>query len=176
MTYGSVTICMNGRRQFGSNGNTDWSESTGEMRTQSPSISVFWDDCFGSTAAPAAVSYSETATTFSVTYANVPRYTSGSSTGTVTLNFASGEITMTYGAVTTVGCLAGISPGNSLFVAIPAEINVSTAGTFTAAAALDPVYEIFTGTSPDFTDLSGLTFGFTPTGGVGVGPYMFHNP
>ena len=81
------------------------------------------------------------------------------------------------GTVTTVGCLAGISPGNSLFpTPVPAEINVSTAGTFTAAAPLNPIYEIFTGLSTDLTDLSGLTFGFTPTGGVGVGPYMFHNP
>lgn len=181
VTYTTVQICMNGRLMFGTTGTGDFSETTAEMRTQSPNIDMLWDD-WNPSATGATVTASENSTTFSVAYANCTRYTSsdGLSNATVTLNKSTGEITYTYGACNNMGGIVGVSPGNSLFSAtIPAEINMNVLTTFTATLALDPVYEQFANTTnagADPFDLQGATIGFTPTGGVGVGPYMFHRP
>ena len=174
----SMSVCMNARVMFGTNGNTDFSETAAELRTESPTINLFWDDPFPAVANGSSVVVTETLTSVAVAYNNIPRRTTteGFSNGTITVDKGTGEITLAYGACNTRGALAGISPGNSLFAVVPAEINLSAPGSFLAAAALDPIYEIMTGPTADPFDLSGLTIGFTPTMGNGVGPYMFHNP
>lgn len=56
---------------------------------------------------------------------------------------------------------------------------MSTLTTFTGATALAPIYEIMANTGlsgADPFDLANQTIGFTPTGGVGIGPYQFHRP
>lgn len=125
------------------------------------------------------VTASESATALTVAWNGSARYTTGNSTASVTLNKTTGEVTYVYGPCNSRGGIVGVSPGGSLFAVIPAEIDMSTLTLFTAATALDPVYEQMLAGSDggaDGFDLSGMTIGFTPTGGVGVGPYLFHRP
>lgn len=179
-TYSSVMVCMNGRLQFGGSGNSDFTETTNELRSQSPSINLFWDDLDPrpTSGSAASLTYIETATTFSVNYANVARYTvaDGSCTGSITLDKLSGEITMSYAYVNPRGCIAGISPGLSSYPSTPPEVDLGSAGVFLAGGMLQPIFELFSGPPADSTDLSFRTFGFTPQGGIGIGPYLFHHP
>lgn len=180
VAYTDVKIEMNGRLRFGTStsGAGDFSESTADLRTQAPSINLFWDDCFdpASTTAAANITIVENTSTLQVQYNNVPRYTTtdGFSNGSITLNKATGQITLSYGACNARGAITGISPGLSLFATVPAETNLSVAGSFTPASPLLPIFEQMTGPTGDPFDLSGLTIRFTPTANPQI--YTFSNP
>jgi hypothetical protein len=185
-----VRVCMNGRLMFGGTvGATDFSESTADLRTQSATVNFLWDDLSPENNG-ATVTFTETATDFTVSFNGAPEFTTtGSNTASATINFATGEITIATGTCSLSDALVGISPGNSLYplqsgtTPTNPEIDLSATAMFTAPDVFKPIYEIFGTATTGSTvvpltgahDLDGLTIGFTPALGM-TGPYTYHNP
>lgn len=188
-SYTQVRFEANGRLRPGNvttsgSGSGDFTESISKLRTQTPSLNLFWDDLDPRSSASPMGTFiiTESSTTLTASWNNVRRRSAaeGFSTGTISIDKATGVITMTYGACNNRGALVGISPGNNLYAADPAEIQMTGPTTFTAPTALSPIFEQMTNSSVtapvDPFDLGNDTITFTPLGGNGIGPYQFDNP
>lgn len=175
--YTSVWVNANGNLTFGSPSGA-FSESPAAMLSGPPRIAMAWDDHHPLVGG--SIDYTETATTFTVSFANVPAYTSGSNSYSVTLDKTTGAISMSYGTCTSWnGALAprstlvGISAGGGAGVAT--TIDVNTPSVVVAAQPADALFHWLNAGGAAW-GLDGQTITFTPTGGNGIGPYQFSNP
>ena len=147
--YPAVFVNSNGNLTFGA-GSTDFSETVGEFLSGPPRIAPLWDDL--NPGAGGMVVVSTTASTWTVSFQNVPEF--GGVTGnnfSVTLH-AGGAIDLAYGTTTHNDGLVGVTPGGG--AANPGETDLSAAA---ALSATGTTYEQF-GTGE--LDLGGLTLLF----------------
>lgn len=176
VTYSDLWVNANGNITFGA-GDGDFTESISEMEADLPRIAFAWDDHNPSSGG--TIDYVETPTDFTLTFNNVPAYTTGDNSYTVVLDKVSGLITMSYGTCTsfngTVGArsvLVGISAAAGAGIATPISVNL--VGSTLGGSPTDALYEYLNvGGAAWALDGDGLFF--TPTGGNGVGPYQFDN-
>ncbi len=148
--YTSVFVNSNGNLTFGS-GDTDFSESVGELLNDQPRIAPLWDDLSPNNGGEVTVEFGSGSAT--VSFVDVPEFIStGANTFSVTLE-SSGRITIAYGDVTAGDGIVGVTPGGG--AADPGETDLSAGGPFSAAGT---TYEQFTG---DF-DLDNQTIVFDP--------------
>lgn len=152
-TWNSVFVNGNGNLTFGA-GNTDFSESVGELLSGPPRIAALWDDLNSSSGGSVTAEW--TAGQLTVSYVNVPEYfATGSNTFSVTLH-ASGQVVVNYGAVNAVDAIAGVSQGSG--AADPGESDLSSGAVWPGSGT---VYERFTGVL-DPVDLDNLSLNFMP--------------
>lgn len=150
--WGSVFVNSNGNLTFGS-GDTDFSESIAELLADQPRIAALWDDLSPNNGG--LVTVEETATTWSVTFDGVPEFIStGANTFTVTLH-QSGQVDVSYGAVSALDGIVGVTPGNG--AANPGQSDLSSSPTW---PVLGTTYQQFTVGSP--FDLAGGALTFVP--------------
>ena len=149
-TWASVFVNSNGSLTFGG-GDTDYSESVYEFLGELPRIAGLWDDL----RPPSGGTITATAESDSLTIAfdGIPEYYStGSNTFSFTLH-SSGDVVITYGAVSASDGLVGVTEGNG--AADPGETDLSAASGLSADGT---TYELFTYGDP--FDLSGSTLIF----------------
>jgi hypothetical protein len=152
-TWSSVFVNGNGNLTFGA-GNTDFSESVAELLSGPPRIAPLWDDLNSDAGGQVTAEWS--AGQLTVSFNNVPEYfATGSNTFSVTLH-ATGQYTVSYGAVSALDALAGASKGTGS--PNPGESNLSTGAVW---PALGTTYELFTGAVDPF-DLDNLSLNFMP--------------
>lgn len=151
--YTSVFVNSNGNLTFGS-GDTDFSESVGELLNDQPRIAALWDDLSPNNGGSVFATFASGSLT--VTFDSVPEFVAtGSNTFSVTMA-ADGTVTIDYGSVTALDGIVGLTPGGG--VANPGETDFSAGGLFSASGT---TYERFTGSSDPF-DLDGATLVFDP--------------
>ena len=149
----SVFVNGNGNLTFGAP-NGDFSESIAELLSGPPRIAPLWDDLNSGSGGQVTAEWSVGQLT--VAFVNVPEFVAvGSNSFTVTLN-ATGQITISYGAVSALDAIAGVTQG--MGAANPGESNLSSAAVW---PALGTTYESFTGALDPF-DLDNLTLNFMP--------------
>ena len=151
-TYSSVFVNSNGNLTFGS-GDTDFSESVFELLNDQPRIAALWDDL--SPNAGGLVFVDSGASSFTVTFQDVPEFFA-TTTNTFSITFdASGAVSITYGAIASADSIVGVSPGNG--ATDPGATDLSAGGLSVSGVT----YEQFGFTSSTF-DLEGTTVEFTP--------------
>lgn len=151
-SYDTVFVNSNGNLTFGS-GDTDFSESVGELLSEQPRIAPLWDDL--SPNAGGSVMVEEDGDSFTVTFAAVPEFFTGNSnTFAVTLN-SDGSVQIDYGVIDASDGLVGVTEGGG--ATDPGGSDLSTAGTWPASGT---TYEDFNATGP--FDLEGSTLLFSP--------------
>jgi hypothetical protein len=149
----SVFVNGNGNLTFGA-GNSDFSESVADLLNGPPRIAALWDDL--NSGAGGQVTAEWAAGQLTVSFVNVPEFVAtGSNSFSVTLH-ASGQYTITYGAVSALDALAGTTQGSG--AANPGESNLSSAVVWPATGT---TFELFTGGADPF-DLDNLTLDFQP--------------
>jgi hypothetical protein len=151
--WNSVFVNGNGNLTFGAP-NGDFSESVAELLSGPPRIAPLWDDL--NSGAGGQVTAEWTAGQLTISFVNVPEFiATGANTFSVTLH-ATGQYTVSYGAVSALDALVGTSQG--LGAANPGESNLSSAAVW---PALGTTYEQFTGAIDPF-DLDNLSLNFMP--------------
>lgn len=157
VAYTDLYINSNGNITF-TGGDSDFSETTAEMLNNNPRIAPFYDDMHPGVGG--TVGWDEDANTVTISYCNVPAYTTGDNSAVVTLDKNTGVITISYGTCTSyaagTSCITGISAGGGLSAATGIDL---TAGNV-AAGANDAIFEVFT--SVNVFDLEFSTITFTP--------------
>jgi Bacterial pre-peptidase C-terminal domain len=149
----SVFVNGNGNLTFGAP-NGDFSESVAELLSGPPRIAPLWDDLNPGGGGQVTAEWS--AGQLTIAFVNVPEFiATGANTFSVTLH-ATGQYTVSYGAVSALDALAGTSQGNG--AANPGESNLSSAAVW---PALGTTYELFTGAGDPF-DLDNLSLNFMP--------------
>jgi hypothetical protein len=149
-TFESVFVNSNGNLTFGS-GDTDFTESAGEMLSDQPRIAALWDDL--SPNAGGEVSFSRSTNSFSVRFEDVPEFlNTGANTFDITLHRASDVVDFVYGAISATDGLAGVSCGGAITSGFEIEADLTA---LQAEADLDggrinlqwqpAVYEVFSG-------------------------------
>ena len=150
--YTTAFVNSNGNMTFGS-GDTDFSESIGELLSDQPRIAPLWDDLSPNNGGN--VSYAQEAGSFILNFDSVPEFVStGANSFTLTLR-ADGSYTIEYGAISALDGLAGSSPGGG--VTDPGASDLNALGNFLASGTH---YELFDAVNPN--DLSGVVLEFTP--------------
>jgi hypothetical protein len=152
-SWSSVFVNGNGNLTFGT-GNTDFSESVAELLSGPPRIAPLWDDLNADGGGQVTAEWA--AGQLTISYVNVPEYfAAGSNSFTVTLH-ATGQYTVSYGAVSALDALAGSSKGTGS--PNPGESNLFSSAVW---PALGTTYELFTGALDPF-DLDNLSLNFMP--------------
>ncbi|WP_297821525.1 pre-peptidase C-terminal domain-containing protein [uncultured Paraglaciecola sp.] len=150
--YTTAFVNSNGNMTFGT-GDTDFSESIGELLSDQPRIAPLWDDLSPNNGGN--VSYAQEAGSFILNFDSVPEFVStGANSFTLTLR-ADGSYTIEYGAISALDGLAGSSPGGG--VTDPGASDLNALGNFLASGTH---YELFDAVNPN--DLSGVVLEFTP--------------
>lgn len=151
--YNDVFVNSNGNLTFGS-GDTDFSESVGELLSDQPRIAGAWDDLAPNNGG--TVQYEGDADSMLISFNQVPEFfDTGSNTFSMEL-FSTGTIEMVIGEMTLLDSIVGISPGGG--ATDPGEVDFS-AGPFVYGNT-GVIYERFS--ASDF-DLSGTTLRFEAT-------------
>ncbi|MDX1503520.1 MAG: PPC domain-containing protein [Thermoanaerobaculia bacterium] len=149
-SYGSVFVNSNGNLTFGS-GDTDFSETVGELLSSQPRIAALWDDLSPNNGGQVIAEFG--AGSFSVSFVDVPEFLStGANNFTVTLD-VSGEYSIEYGDVTASDGIVGTTEGGG--AANPGETDFSLGGPFNKAGT---TYEQFTFGDPFDLDFATLVF------------------
>jgi hypothetical protein len=167
-TYDAVIVNANGTLTFGAP-NPDFSESVAEFLAGPPQIAGLWDDL--NPAAGGTVTFEETNSTFTVKFTAVPERTgpvTGIGSNTFSITLTRSQILVSYGAMTAVDGLAGVSCGGAVTSGFETPVDLSArAGSIINLQMQPAVYEQFvapTPTSPGSpNDLSNLTLRYTPT-------------
>jgi hypothetical protein len=150
--WSSVFVNANGNLTFGA-GNTDFSESVGELLSGPPRITALWDDL---SPQEGEVFVQADGTSWTVRYVNVPQFLAGDSNSfSITLS-ADGGVNLAYGGLTALDAIAGVTEGGG--ATNPGETDLSADAPRSAAGT---TYEVFTGTA-DPVDLDGETLSFEP--------------
>lgn len=148
-SYNSVFVNSNGNLTFGG-GDADFSESESEFLNELPRIAALWDDL--SPNQGGLVTVEEDATSWTVTFDNVPEFfASTGNTFSVTLN-ASGAISISYDGIASVDSVVGITEGGG---AAAGQTDLSAGGPYSNSGT---TYQQFT--FGDTFDLDGTTLDF----------------
>jgi hypothetical protein len=150
--WSSVFVNANGNLTFGTS-NTDFSETTAELLSGPPRIAALWDDL---SPQEGEVFVEADATSWTISYVNVPQFLAGDSNSfSITLS-ADGGVAITYGEVAALDAVAGVTEGGG--AANPSETDLSASTSLSAAGT---TYETFTGAA-DPVDLDSTTLTFEP--------------
>ena len=151
--WSSVWVNGNGNLTFGG-AVSDFSETVPEFLNGPPRIAPLWDDLNSSQGGSVTAEYGTDSVT--INYSNVPEYfATGSNSFSVTLH-VTGQITISYGSLTALDAIVGITQGGG--AADPGESDLSSSPTWPAAGT---TYEHFPGLA-DACDLANTTIVFTP--------------
>jgi len=147
-SYTDVFVNSNGNLTFGT-GDTDFSESVGELLNDQPRIAPLWDDLSPNNGGAVTVEFGSGSAT--VSFDGVPEFVStGANTFSVTMD-SSGDYSIAYGAVSALDGLAGSTEGGG--AVDPGETDLSGGGPYNKAGT---TYEQFTGDN----DIAGETLVF----------------
>ncbi len=149
--YTDVFVNSNGNLTFGS-GNTDFSESVGELLSGQPRIAPLWEDL--SPNQGGFVFFKEQAGSLKVTFQDVPRFFANDSNNMTVTLYDTGEVDIEYGNVDATGGIAGVTEGGG--AADPGETDMSAAGSLPASGT---TYENFDGND---NDLDGVFLDLNP--------------
>jgi hypothetical protein len=150
--WSSVFVNANGNLTFGA-GSTDFTESAAELLSGTPRIAALWDDL---SPQEGEVFVEADATSWTVSYVNVPQFLAGDSNSfSITLT-PDGGVTVDYDAVAALDGVAGITQGGG--ATDPGEADLSAS---TALSAAGTTYEVFPGAADPF-DLDNTTLSFEP--------------
>jgi len=157
-------VNTNGSLTFGA-GDSDYTESVPEFLASPPRVGALWDDLHPGNAPPGFGLFANVlADRFVATWANVPEYpAAGFNTLQVTLDFATGAVTLNFDVVDSNDSIVGISPGLG---ADGVEVDLSAVAGGCCGSLYAPkaaVFEQFLGGGDPF-DLTGTTLVFTPCG------------
>lgn len=188
--FDSVFVNSNGSLTFGA-GSTAFAESPIAHLTGPPRIAGLWDDLNPS--AGGAISFTQSASEFAVTWAGVPEFFStGSNTFTIRLKselgtfvqrrgrggqtglstgFGNNTFDIEYGAISAVDGLAGYSCGGGVSIGLEPGSDLSADDLGRLIPRTTGVYEQFTFTSPN--DLAGTTLNLGS--GTFADGYEFNN-
>jgi hypothetical protein len=151
--WSSVFVNANGNLTFGA-GSTDFSESVDELLGGPPRIAALWDDL--SPQDGGEIFVAADATSWTVTYTNVPEFLADDSNSfSITLS-ADGGVTVAYGDMAALDGIAGVTQGAG--AGNPGEADLSAGAPLSSAGT---TYEEFTGAA-DPLDLEGRTLPFEP--------------
>ena len=149
-SYSSVFINSNGNISFGE-GNTDFSETVAEFLGGPPRVAALYDDL--SPNQGGLVIVNGDATSFSVTFQDVPEFFSTSgNTFTITLS-ASGAVSIEYGEIAATDGIAGVTEGGG--AADPGATDLSAAAGLSVSGT---TYEAFSFSNAN--DLDNVTLDF----------------
>jgi len=152
-TYSSVFVNSNGNLTFGS-GDTDFSESVGELLSGQPRIAPLWDDL--SPNQGGMVLYKSESDSLKVTFNDVPQFLAGDSNNMIVTLYDTGEVDIEYGNVDATDGIAGVTEGG--VASDPGETDLSAAGSLPASGT---TYEAFDGFGDD-NDLDNVFLDFNP--------------
>jgi hypothetical protein len=165
--FNEVIVNANGTLSFG-RANRDASDSVAEFLAGPPQIAGAWDDL--NAGAGGSVTFSESPMHFTVNFTAVPEFANppangtGSNTFSITLRKLFSQIEVSYGALSMVDGLAGVSCGGAITSGFEMPTDLSARADDRINLLFQPaVFERFAAASPN--DLSGLTLRYTPTTG-----------
>jgi hypothetical protein len=149
-SYSTVFVNSNGNLTFGS-GDTDYSESVGDLLSDQPRIAPLWDDLSPNNGGSITVEYATDSAT--VSFIDVPEFfATGANTFAVTFH-SDGSYAIAYGDVTATDGLAGVSEGGG--ASDPGETDLSAGGPYSKTGT---TYELFG--AGDLNDLAWTTLVF----------------
>ena len=173
-TFDSLFINSNGSLTFGE-GSTAFGESAAAMLTGPTRIAGLWDDL--NPAAGGTVTYSESNSSLTVAFTNVPEFSvGGANTFSFTLFAPTNNVdgsrsrfNITYGAMSAADGAAGYSCGRRITSGFELERDLSSSAPTINSRWEPAIYEVFTTLDNDldnrtlrFTGTSGFVDGFEP--------------
>ena len=161
-TYQEIIVNANGTVSFGTP-NSDFSETVPEFLAGPPQIAALWDDL--NPAAGGAVTFEQSRNTFTIHFTEVPEAgaAAGSNTFSITLKRLFSQIQVSYGAMSALDGIAGVTCGGAFTSGFETPVDLSArAGSIVNLIFQPAVFERFV--APDNpNDLSNLSLHYTPT-------------
>ena len=149
-SWDSVFVNSNGNLTFGE-GDTSLVESAANLLAGPPRIAALWDDLAPNNGGAVFVRSDDTS--LLVTFLNVPEFSvTGVNTFSIRLEHT-GEVTVSYGALTAIDGLAGVTEGGGAEDPGPTDLSASA-----ALSAAGTTYETFDPTSRNDLEASVLTY------------------
>jgi len=176
VAYPDIWLNSNGNMTLGG-GDPDFTNTEAEYLANFPRISV-WEDFNPSAVTSGPTTYGEVAGTFVLNFVNCDNWGSAGDNNTFTMGIelATGIVTITTQqmdlAAGNAGLpIVGITPGGGLSMSNHQDLSTVGGTPYLAANATDAIYEEFL-ISGVFDLANPTTITFTPSGGLGLGPYL----